>query len=190
MAGRPWGLLVAAAAAAFAVLLLANACHTAPKSASKGSRYGTDLLAISLQTLAHVPEVSYSLADEHFVIHPADVNDDLVVVKLGVTNRAAIQVHLEVTPYAVALRDRHSPNADYKPVDPFEQREQVAAGNPGEDEYAPFIWGNIQLDYKCKDANGKVQACSIDGWLVFETPKDAQLNQLEWNTGDTVFVNF
>ncbi|MDP3062844.1 MAG: hypothetical protein Q8O40_06505 [Chloroflexota bacterium] len=173
------------AAVSVVVLLVTGACHTTAKPP-----YATDILLINLEVLKHVLEVRYSMGDEHFVIRPANANNDLVVAKLDVHNRVAAQVFMNVNQDALTLRNKESPYEEYKAIDPFQQRERVDGNNPEENEYMPFIWGPVELPQKCADANDKTQACRLYGWVVFETPRDAQFNQLMWSTGDTVFVNF
>lgn len=166
-------------------LLVAGACQ-APAKPPRGSQ----ILLINLEALKHVPEVSYSVADEHFVIRPADDNNDLVVAKLDVRNMWAVRVRMVVNGDAVTLRNKEGPHDEYRAIDPFQRRELIAGSAPEDGQYAPLIWGPVELAEKCFDAGGQTQPCQASGWVVFETPRGAQFNQLRWGTGDTVFLNF
>ncbi len=181
------GVVVAAAVAGGVVgyLLLRGNTSDAPKG-----WYGSDSLLINAEVLKHVPEVRYSVGDEHFLIRPQDANNDLTVIRLDVRNRAAAQVFMEVNSDAISLRDRKNQNTEYKPLNPLEQRSTVTDTSTEENKYMPFIWGAVELPQECPDNNQVMQACRLYGWLVFETPKGAKYNQIRWGTGDTVFMNW
>ena len=173
---------------ALVLLLLAAACRGSP---SKGQPSGSDSLWINLELLKRVTEVRYSDGDTHWVLRPSDSNNELVVVRLDVRNRAAAQVFMDINSDTVIIRggpERNYP--EYKAVDPFAQRTQVDSKSPQEDAYVPFLWGAVELPQECPTATGELQSCRLYGWVVFEAPKGSKFTQMQWRTGDTVFMNF
>lgn len=173
---------------ALAVTLVAAGCRNSP---SKGQWFGSDSLLINMESLKTVPEVRYTEGADHYVIRPTDSKNNLVVVRLDVRNRAASQVFMDISSETVIIRgDKAGNYPEYKAIDPFTQRERVDSSGPNEDAYVPFLWGPVELPQECPDASGQMQSCRLYGWVVFEVPKGTKFTQMQWRTGDTVFMNF
>jgi hypothetical protein len=170
------------------ILLLAAACRASP---SKGQWFGSDSLLINLELLKRVQEVRYSEGDTHWVLRPSDSKNELVVVRLDVRNRAAAQVFMTIGSETVIIRgDKTGNYPEYKALDPFGQRTQMDSKSPQEDAYVPFLWGAVELPQECPTATGELQTCRLYGWVVFEVLKGTKFTQMQWRTGDTVFMNF
>lgn len=180
-----WLRLALSLSAVLALAVLAAACRGSP---SKGQWFGSDSLMINLEVLQRVSEVRYSDGVSHWVVRPKDANNELVVARLDVRNRAAAKVFMDVNPDTVLLRD--GKYVDYKAVNPFEQRTEVSASSADETKFVPFIWGPVELPQECPTATGEMQACRLYGWVIFEMPKGSKFTQMQWRTGDTVFMNF
>jgi len=179
------GLLIVAA---LLLLLLASACRSSP---SKGQWFGSDSLLVNVELLKRVTEVRYSEGDTHWAVRPNDSRNELVVVRLDVRNRAAAKVFMEIGSDTVIIRgDKTGNYPEYKALDVFAQRTQVASKTSQEDAYVPFLWGSVELPQECPDASGQMQSCRLYGWVVFEAPKGTKFTQMQWRTGDTVFMNF
>ena len=58
-----------------------------------------------------------------------------------------------------------------KPTDP---------GDPDENLYSPFLWGEVNLDREFQ----------VEGWMVFDVPKGLVLGSLWWDEVDSIIADF
>lgn len=127
--------------------------------------------------------VTLAIEENHFVVVPANEDNDLVALRLNVHNTGGEEpVSLIVGEETAELWGFES-DERYKLLDVTPRNEQNVAkadgSHPSENLYAPFIRGAIDLP----------QGHSVIGWVVFEVPKDTQLRELKWEGGgDTVYV--
>ena len=145
-----------------------------------------DLVAVrgrSIEIHAERPvileKVSYSTGTgEHRVVRPRASNRQLAAVLVTVVNRTSTVMPLLVDPEAARLGDRRGERIGA--MDPFDRFGTVDAPDVDEDKYAPFLWGDIQLD-----RNFQVQ-----GWVIFDVPKGLTLGTLWWDEVDEVVADF
>lgn len=167
---QTWVLLLA-----LVTLPLVAACSSEP-----------DLVAVrgrSIEIHAERPvileKVSYSTGTgEHRVVRPRASNRQLAAVLVTVVNRTSTVMPLLVDPEAARLGDRRGERIGA--MDPFDRFGTVDAPDVDEDKYAPFLWGDIQLD-----RNFQVQ-----GWVIFDVPKGLTLGTLWWDEVDEVVADF
>ena len=144
-----------------------------------------DSLVIRVKEMRLVKEVRYFDGEKHFLIQPSQEDRTLAAAHLEIRNREANLVYLSVTKDSVKLRDDEY--LDYTPIDPFEERQEVAEAGPGEDTIIPFIWDDVELPRTCGEPE---MPCELTGWMLFEVPRDIKFYQLIWDATDTIYMRF
>ena len=155
-------------------VLLGVACGT-PSAANFFSGRTLTLRAIEWKS---VPEVRYAVGDSHYYVQPKNKGNTLIVINLQVINFESNRVILTVDKSAMRLRDDQA--EEHRPVDPLEERVEVAAEGPREGEFTPFIWGDLELSEKFE----------VIGWVIFEVPRGAKPRELIWDAADTIYLKF
>ena len=117
-------------------------------------------------------------AGQHLVIRPRASNRQLVLLNIAVINRTSLVTPLLIDTEAAQLGDRRGERIDA--LNPFEAAKVVDAADPEENMYAPFLWGDVQLD----------RDFQVDGWMVFDVPKGLILGSLWWDEVDSIIVDF
>lgn len=117
-------------------------------------------------------------AGQHLVIRPRASNRQLVLLNIAVINRTSLVTPLLIDTEAAQLGDRRGERIDA--LNPFEAAKVVEAADPEENMYAPFLWGDVQLD----------RDFQVDGWMVFDVPKGLILGSLWWDEVDSIIVDF
>ena len=141
-----------------------------------------DTLIISIEQINRVQEIRYLGTDlTHYLVVPTDRDNELVALRLNVHNAEATKVLLTVDDEAARLRvSEPKGNHNLLDLDPKNQTNVSEADgpHPAEDLFVPFLAGPFEL----------LQGFSIVGWVVFEVPKGARLEELRWDAGDTVII--
>lgn len=117
-------------------------------------------------------------AGQHLVIRPRASNRQLVLLNIAVINRTSLVTPLLIDTEAAQLGDRRGERIDA--LNPFEAAKVVETADPEENMYAPFLWGDVQLD----------RDFQVDGWMVFDVPKGLILGSLWWDEVDSIIVDF
>ncbi len=117
-------------------------------------------------------------AGQHLVIRPRASNRQLVLLNIAVINRTSLVTPLLIDTEAAQLGDRRGERIDA--LNPFKAAKVVEAADPEENMYAPFLWGDVQLD----------RDFQVDGWMVFDVPKGLILGSLWWDEVDSIIVDF
>ena len=166
------------------LLLVLSACSDSgqltPGEASKGQT-----LVVGIEEIIRVQELRFQGTDQkHYLVTPSNRDNELVAVRLTVSNEDAAVVQMIVNEEAAQLRG-FGPNERYQLLDLYrldelsgENLQVVEGSHPSENLYVPFIAGPIELQ----------QGLSVVGWVVFEVPNGIKLRQMRWGAGDTVFV--
>jgi len=142
-------------------------------------------LVVRVKEIRLTEEVRYSSDDgKHYVVKPSQENRTLAAAFVEVRTREANVVYLSVNKDTIRLRD--GKYLDYRAIDPFQERSEVAEAEPGENALVPFVWGEVSLPNQC----GSTPYCELKGWVLFEVPRDIKFHQLIWDTGDTVYLVF
>ena len=138
-------------------------------------------MAINLMEFYRLQEVRFQGGDEgYYALRPEEEGNELVLLHMNVSNQEANRAFLTVDESAAELRGFE--NDKYFPID-VSARIVPQEGEPSTDErLSPFIiiWGSFELD----------KGLGLDGWIVFEAPKDTPFRQLKWAAGDTIFIDF
>ncbi len=145
----------------------------------RGQWYWGQSLVINFQDLQYVPEIRYTDENSgHWIVRPTEAAHELIAVKLDVRNNGATESLFSVGDKSLRLRD--TDYLEYSPINPLAQRMEGPGASPLENRHSPFIWGNSSLP---KDWR-------LEGWVIFEVPKDLGVSQVVWESGDTVYMNF
>ncbi len=139
-----------------------------------------------------VDEVAYSIGDNHYVLRPSQEGRMIAAARLEMRNRQANVVFLSIDAQSARLRDAEF--FDYRPLNPFQDRSDVAEALPSDGRLLPFLWGDgspeapsVELHENCDEAG---RPCELVGWMLFEVPSDIEYYQFIWETADTIFMRF
>lgn len=94
-------------------------------------------------------------------------------------------------PGSVILRDENS--VDYLPIDPLKERREVSQADPAdpqENRFVPFIWGNVELPETIQMQEGGELPAHLVGWLLYEVPRDLQIDRVMWEAADSIWLRF
>jgi len=153
-----------------------------------GQYYKGRILHLNVVTLERAPELLYKHGDAHYRISPSEENLELVLIRVKVENHTATSAIINVDSQAADLRDFF--RGKYLPINPNERAEEVdAPANPADERAIVFLWNPTLLDgtseaFELRKGNG------IDGWMVFEAPKDTKFRSFRWRAGDTLSIDF
>ncbi len=185
-----------------AILLLSalavglSACSSSPNATDW---FFGDALVVRVKEVRLTEEVSYSIdldgdqvADKHYVIRPIGEGQVIAAARIEIRNRLASMVIMPINKDSARLRD--SKFFDYRPIDPFRERQELDAGLADEDTLIPFIWADgspeapvVELPRNCGEAGA---ACELVGWMFFEVPRDIEFYQLVWEAADSIYLRF
>lgn len=171
-------------AVVLAAVLLTLAAQACRSTASATDWFFGDSLAVRVKEIRLTDDVRYAHEGKHYQLRPKEEGRTLAAAYLELRARESNVVYLSVNKDTVKLRDKKY--LDYRSMDPFQERAEVAEAGPREDTMTPFIWGDVSLPRQC----GTLPNCELKGWVVFEVPKDIKYYQLIWDTGDTVYLYF
>ena len=155
-----------------------------------GSGGEGETLVIRVEDTTRLEEIGYLSNDqEHYLVKPANVDNELVALKLTVHNRDASTVLIEVDEKAAEIRgfrvDEEYDLLDLTP-DNTANVSVILEAHATEGLYSPFITGPI-LDPR-DGKPGLPQGYSIIGWVVFEVPKGLLIREVKWTAGDTIYL--
>ena len=170
-------------------------------SPALGQYWKGRVLHVNLVTLERTPEFLYRLEDSDEVIHhyrirPSAEDLELVLIRVKVENHTATSAILNIDRQAAELRDLAQ--GKYFPFDPLfrnggnDRVEEVdAPANPADERSGSefFLW-NKPLPGGPSKAFELRKDSVLEGWMVFEVPKDTKFHQFKWRAGDTVSIPF
>ncbi len=179
-----------------AVAVGLSACSASPNATDW---FFGDALVVRVKEVRLTKEVSYSLdtdgdqvPDEHYVIRPIGEGQVIAAARIEIRNRQASIVIMPINKESARLRD--SDFFDYRPIDPFKERQELDEGSVNEDTLVPFIWADgspeapvIELPQNCGEAGSP---CELVGWMFFEVPQDIEFYQLVWEAADDIYLRF
>jgi hypothetical protein len=163
------------------LLILATLVLLATLGCAGGVRgqwsYGRTLV-MNLAQIQKVTQVAYQHEDRHFVVQPKDPGNVLAAVQLTLVNQKSARMMVLADANAALLED--DKGNTYQPLNPWEQRREVAKAEGNERLFVPFLWGNFEIpkDYELK------------GWMLFEVPRDIKFSLFRWEQADSLLVRF
>jgi hypothetical protein len=113
---------------------------------------------------------------------------ELVLLRLKVENHTATSAIVNVDEEAAELRDFL--RGTYRPLDVNERVEEVSAPeDPSVERPIVFLW-NRTVEDGTGEAFELQKGFGVDGWMVFEAPKETKFRELRWRAGDSLTIEF
>ena len=198
------------------VLLAVAMLGCSEQSPNIGKYYKGRILHISVADLERTDELRWTTAhrnargvpaEQFYKITPESDDHELILLRVKVGNHTATNAIVNIDSDAAQLRDFLQ--GRYRPIDVNARAE--AAGipeNPADGCNVPvnpkrpwvcveFLWngtyeeagtdGQISLVQRAQEIP---KGNELDGWMVFETPKDTQFRSFRWSAGDTRIIDF
>ena len=188
------------------LLLVLGACSET--SAAFGKYYRGKTLDLNVVTMERLPELRYRTVDaqqqvHHYRVTPSSADMELVLLRIKVENHTATSAIVNVDEQAAELLDFL--RGRYRPIDVNQRVEEVSAPeNPGSERLAAcpmperpaggqpticFLW-NRTFEDGTSEAFELQKDYGIDGWMMFEVPKDTKFRELRWRAGDSLTIEF
>ncbi len=187
------------------VLLALGLTACADVSPAIGKYYTGRTLHVSVRAMERVPELVYTLPSgqeqpRYYRIAPEEEDSDLLMMRVKVENHKATSAIVDIDQGAAELRDFF--HDKYFPVDvkerpvEIDQPEDIAnqrvARCPITDQQPRnlcFLWNTTYADGSVR-AFELLQGFGVDGWLVFEIPKNIEIREMRWRAGDSLTIEF
>ncbi len=197
------------------LLLVVLACSS--QSPNIGKYYQGRILHVSVAAMERTDELRWTTStraprqgvagEDFYRLIPESSANELILLRVKVENHTATRAIVNIDQEAAQLRDFLQ--GRYYPIDVSELAQE--AGIPEsvsdrcnvpvvpEDHTAcvKFLWNPT---YEAAQADGKAELVEraqeipkghgLDGWLVFEAPKNTQFRSFRWASGDTVTIDF
>ena len=190
-------LLVALAAP---LLALAGCEDVSP---ALGKYYTGRTLHLSVVAMEREPEIIYTLprsgeAPKYYRIAPAEEDQELLMLRLKVANHKATSAIVDIDQGAAEVRDFF--HDKYFPINVKERPEEIDAPEEISGQRVArcplqhpadlcFLWYSTYADGSTR-AFELQQGFGVDGWLIFEVPKEAEIRELRWRAGDGLTIEF
>ena len=153
-----------------------------------GQYYKGRTLHLNVVKLERAPELLYLSGTKHYRIRPSEENLELVLLRVKVENHTATSAIVNIDSQAAELRDFF--RGKYFPLDVNDRWEEVDAPvNPADERSLVFLW-NATLPDGSSQAFELQKGHGIDGWMVFEAPKDTKFREFRWRAGDSLSIEF
>jgi len=157
------------------IAMMVVACNSAPDVHLARGR------SIEIQVSRPVVKAKMAFLDDegkHRVVRPRASNRQLAMVEITVVNRTSTVMPLLIDEEAAELGDRRGERIEA--LDPFVNSRVVEAADPKEDEFAPLLWGEVQLD----------RDFQVKGWMIFDVPKGLTLGSVFWNEIEEIIADY
>ena len=203
--------------AALAIILFAMALACSSQSPNIGKYYKGRILHISVAAMERTDELRWTTStrypsqgaidDPLYRLEPESSENELVLLRVKVENHTATSAIVNVDHESAQLRDFLQ--GRYFPIDVSARAQEAEVPeNPSDRCTVPvnpeyptdcvkFLWNatyeEVQDDGEIKliqRAQELPRGTGLDGWLVFEAPKDTQFRSFRWGAGDTVTIDF
>ncbi len=193
---------------AFVALILLAIAGCSEVSPAIGKYYTGRTLHLSVVAMDREPEVIYSLhrsgvAPKYFRIAPLQGDRELLLLRVKVENHKATSAIVSIDQNAAEIRDFF--HEKYFPLDVMARPEEIEAPEDISGQriarcplQAPtdlcFLWNASVFDESIGENKPRafelLQGFGVDGWLIFEIPKEAEIRELRWRAGDGLTIEF
>ena len=156
------------------------------------------ILHVNIAAMDRLPELRYSSVNQsgkvaHLRIAPSKDTMELVVFRVRVQNHTATSVVFTVDKESAQLGDFNSER--YFPLNMGERAEEVT-GPPGPKSESRKVL-ELKPDGTLRPKRGFIRGpielqrgTGLDGWIVFEAPKEARFRAFRWLAGDSITIPF
>lgn len=188
------------AALALPLLAIAGCDDVSP---ALGKYYTGRTLHLSVVAMQREPELIYTLprsgeVPKYYRIAPAEEDQELLMLRVKVENHKATSAIVDIDQGAAEVRDFF--HDKYFPIDVKERPEEIEAPEDISGQRVArcplqhpadlcFLWNTTYVDGSTR-AFELLQGFGVDGWLIFEIPKDAEIRELRWRAGDGLTIEF
>lgn len=171
------------------ILMIAAGCTGG--YASIGRTFQGTTLALTIVNIFSISELAYTEANGlPTLVEPSSIDNELTIVHIRLQNDIAEQVLLDMDAHPAELRTLNDER--FLAINP--SREGIPTNQPRleltrqtlNDNHVPyppdglFIKGTTVLN----------KGFALEGWLVFDIPKDSELSELRWESaGDIMFID-
>ena len=183
-----------------AVIALAGCEDVSP---AIGKYYTGRILHLNVFAMERVPELLYSREDNeqnttYYQLAPSEPELELVMLRIKVENHKATSAIVSIDERAAELRDFFQ--GKYFPIDAGERVEEVELPAGSESDRASrcppenpsdlcFLW-NANSGEGAGQAFDLKKGFGIEGWMIFEVPKDQKIREIRWRAGDSLSIQF
>ena len=144
------------------------------RSVDRGDWSFGQSLYMNLSNIQQIEEVHYLENSSSYAIRPVKPKHTLTAMKVVLVNRTSSRVSLLVDRNSSYLSSVGS--AQFKPLDPYKDREGIVQISQSKEEFLPFLWGTVELQ----------EGFQIEGWMFFETPEQTKLSSFTWTQADYI----
>ena len=184
---------------------------------SIGQYYKGRILHVSIAAITRTDELRWTTStrvsrqsvanEEFFRIVPQSAENEFVLLRVQVENHAATIAIVDIDQEAAKLRDFLQ--GRYFPIDVSERVEEAGVPESASDRCnlpvnpddpttcVKFLWNAVYAEVQPNGETKFVErpqklpkGTGLDGWIVFEVPKNAQLSSFHWFAGDTIKIDF
>ncbi len=172
-------------------------------SPALGKYYTGRTLHLSVVAMEREPELIYTLprsgeAPTYYRIAPEEEDQELLMLRIKVENHKATSAIVNIDQSAAEVRDFF--HDKYFPIDVKERPEEIVAPENISGQRVArcpfqhpadlcFLWNATYADGSTQ-AFELLQGFGVDGWMIFEVPKDAEIRELRWRAGDGLTIEF
>ena len=196
---------------------LRNGKNLTARSWHIGRYYKGETLHVSIADVTRTDELRWtapsgeltqdSSDEEAYRIIPTLAGNELVLMRVKVENHTVPSASVDIDRNAAELLD--SLQVRYRPLDISELAEESDMSGKASDrcnvplnpeapqDCVKFLWNPLHEEVQ---RDGRIElverpqvlrrGTGLDGWLVFELPKNAVITSFRWLAGDTVTINF
>ena len=183
-----------------AIIALAGCEDVSP---AIGKYYAGRTLHLNVFAMERVPELLYYREDNeqnttYYRLAPSEPELELVMLRIKVENHKATSAIVSVDERAAELRDFFQ--GKYFPIDAGERVEEVelpaGSGSERASRCPPQNPSDLCFLWNANSGEGAGQAFDlqkgfgIEGWMIFEVPKDQKIREIRWRAGDTLSIQF
>ena len=199
------------------LLVLAVSLACSSQSPNIGKYYKGRILHVSVAALERTDELRWttstrlpsqgSVGEPLYKLSPQSDENELILLRVRVENHTATSAIVNIDRDAAQLRDFFQ--GKYAPVNVGALAEDAEVPEKPSDrctvpvnpeaptECVRFLW-NAAYEEEQPDGQIKVvqraqqlpRGTGLDGWLVFEVPRDTEFRSFRWGAGDTVIIDF
>ena len=200
-----------------ALLVVAASLACSSQSPNIGRYYKGRILHVSVAALERTDELRWTASARYasqgasveplYKLSPQSDENELVLLRVKVENHSATSAIVNIDRDAAQLRDFFQ--GKYAPINVGALAEDAEVPEKPSDrctvpvnpetptECVRFLWN---ATYEEQQPDGQIElvqraqqlprGTGLDGWLVFEAPRDTEFRSFRWGAGDTVIIDF
>lgn len=164
----PWRLVATLLVLPLVMGLVACGGTAAPVSAAGR------VMSIEVASLLILNEAGHAEKGVSYAIRPTGQDMQIVAAHVHLHNPNATLVSMLVDEQASYLQDAQGNR--FRPLNPWEQRVQVANIISAGQTTMPLLWGELTLE----------RGFEIEGWMLFEIPTNTDVTTFTWDQVDFI----